>query len=197
MFKLRWCYLNEVLFDFMSCGVEKQWFDVINSLLQCNKVDHVFAVRKKKLKCYGNLLVYALQKNHKKTFRVLVNIFLDRQRSESSQIDFSLPCNFRGDTLLHLLVRYDAFHYLSSELVQELLPYFDMFMNYENFIGQTVLLLACELCNKTAIVLFIRLRVSLLNFFIDYYRVNLNFEMLEFLHCNYSYLCQSMYIKED
>ena len=189
-----WGFLNEVLCDLMSCGVEKQWFQVINGLLyQHRKFHYIFAVRRKGHKDLCNLLEYALKYNHKKTFENLVEIFLDQISMNNENVTLNMACNGNKDTIFHLLVRYNAFKFLSDKSKEIIFPFLEIFMHCRNVKGESVLSLMCKMCNKEAIFALLKFRFSLFDFFLKYYYTRLNVEMVNFLCNNFKFSSRLIY----
>jgi ankyrin repeat protein len=189
-----WGFLNESLCELMSCGVEKQWFQVINALIyQHCKFHYIFAVRQKGHKSFCNLLEYALKFNHKKTFQNLIIIFLDQISMDNENVTLNMVCNGNGDTIFHLLIRYNAFDYLDTRSKEILFPSLEIFMHHQNVKGESVLSLMCKLSNKDAIFILLQYRFSLFDFFLKYFYKRLNFEMVNFLCNNFKYSSKLIY----
>ena len=172
----KWTFSNEAAFDLMSCRVEKEWSITIIDILKAMSLCDMFAIRK--TDC--NLLEYALRCNYVSVFVFLMRRFYE-YIMETQFVSFAMPCNMQGDTLLHLLIRYNCY-----ELIQrtpDLLQFIDSFMDVSNVDNETPISLACEMKNKIVIETFIDYRPFLLEKITSYYEFRNCEEMLLFI-CN-------------
>ena len=172
--KAKWTFSNETVFDLMLCRVEKEWFTTIIGILKSLPLCDLFSIRQNDC----SLLEYALRNNH-----FQVSVFLMQRFNEyiieTESVSFSMSFNRKGDSLLHLLVRYNCFELMEQTPV--LLQFIDSFMHFSNGNGETFLDLVCKSHNKKIILAVIMQCPYVLDYILRYLELHKNESLMSFI----------------
>ena len=198
LFLGQWKFCNENVLDLMTGCVESTWLSCVLSILRFMDVNDILAIRqicyRGTYKLESNLLEYALKCN----FIKCANYILHRLLYEDYKFNYSLfaaACNWRCDTVLHLIIRYQVFAKwelfsfpVQQKMITQLQILMTLFNNFANRQNDTLLTLACQLCDKKVICFLINSCPVLLDRIYRYYVTVNDLEMQNYLRLKFMYL---------